>query len=75
MKNKNHSLKKWRRKSHDLGQEMEEYARNYKCKKCSTFYCSHMLKARAQKFKKKIDISISDMIRIKDTSLIETNIN
>lgn len=54
--------KSWGQEADELGNEMEEYAKNYKCKKCSEFYCSHMLKAMASKFKKRSDEHIGKLI-------------
>lgn len=50
-----------------LAEELEEYAKNYKCKKCNRFYCSHMLKARGRKFKDKIDSMMIKMVQHKRT--------
>lgn len=58
----NQKKKTWHEEANELGDEMEEYAKNYQCKKCNEFYCSHMLKARTQKFKKKCDEEIGKLI-------------
>lgn len=47
-----------------LVEELEDYAKNYKCKKCSRFYCSHMLKARASKYKERINEAVKEMFGI-----------
>ena len=47
--------KTWHEEAKELGNEMEEYAKKYKCKKCNEYYCSHMLKAMGSKFKKRCD--------------------
>lgn len=52
----------WEIEAHKLANEMEEYAKNYRCKKCSEEYCNHMLDARAKKFKARIDGSVSQLI-------------
>lgn len=59
-----HNEKTWREEAEELGDEMEEYAKNYKCKKCNEFYCSHMLKARTQKFKKRCDRQMGKLIEV-----------
>ena len=59
--------KTWQDNADILTEEMEEYAKNYKCKKCDEYYCSHMLKARAQKFKQRMDDEFSEIISIAST--------
>jgi tRNA splicing ligase len=46
----------WDEKMECISKEMEEYAKNYKCKICKKqpefAWCEHLLKARANKFRK-----------------------
>lgn len=60
----NQKIKKWREEANMLGDEMEGYAKNYRCEKCDEFYCSHMLKARTQKFKKRCDKEMGKLLLI-----------
>lgn len=54
----------WRENGEKIAEEMEEYARNYRCNKCNRFYCNHMLRVRAAKFRRKIDKSMSELIQL-----------
>ncbi len=38
-----------------LAKEIEEFERNYVCKKCNTNYCEHMKRAMTRRFGKRID--------------------
>ena len=58
----NQKLKEWRNETDKLSVEMDEWIKNYKCKKCSEYYCSHMIKASAKKFKKKCDEEMSKLL-------------
>jgi len=55
----------WRQNARMLAEKLEEYARNYKCNKCSEYYCRHMLAARAKKFKKEIDSMVFGLLKAK----------
>lgn len=57
-------VNRWRKRSEELAVKLEEYARNYKCRKCNRFYCNHMLRARAAKFRRKTDESMSELIQL-----------
>lgn len=46
----------WEQNFDQLVEEMEEYSENYECKKCPNDdpykWCSHLINARAKKFRK-----------------------
>lgn len=55
----------WDKEMELISEEMENYAENYKCKTCKEqpefAWCKHLLKARANKFRKRIikaDLSV-----------------
>jgi hypothetical protein len=52
-------VQEWEKSAWALANEMDEYAENYKCKKCSGNYCEHMLHARGRKFGKRVNTQIS----------------
>ena len=48
----------WEKEMEQISKEMEEYAKSYKCKICKEqpefAWCKHLLRARANKFRKQI---------------------
>jgi hypothetical protein len=54
----------WIKKNDKLSEEMENFAKNFKCSKCNEFYCEHMLHSRARKFKDKIDKELDNLTKI-----------
>jgi len=54
----------WERRNDKLVKEMEEYAKNYECRKCNEDYCDHMLRARTRKFGKKVERQIDELMEI-----------
>ena len=58
--------KKWEKKNDKLVREMEEYAKNYECRKCNDDYCDHMLRARTRKFGKRVERQIDGLIEISE---------
>lgn len=56
----------WEKEMKQISIEMEEYARNYKCKVCKKqpefAWCNHLLRARANKFRKRIIKADNDLL-------------
>ena len=60
------SITSWRERSEHLATELEEYAKNYNCKICNRYYCSHMIAARTRKFRQRIEEMLSGMVAIQN---------
>lgn len=59
MKNKSNV---WLKRNERIANEMEKFAKNFRCKKCSEDYCNHMLNVRGRKFKERIDAEFSLLV-------------
>lgn len=46
-----------------LATEMDEYAENYKCDKCSGRHCEHMLNSRTRKFGRRVEMQMASFSR------------
>ncbi|OGW71721.1 MAG: hypothetical protein A2047_00945 [Omnitrophica bacterium GWA2_41_15] len=63
-------IDKWKDESRTLANEMINFARNYNCTKCSEMHCSHMLIDRRQKFGKKVEKQLEDLIKLNSQPLL-----
>ncbi len=56
----------WESKMEQISKEMEEYAKNYKCKICKEqpefAWCKHLLRNRANKFRSRIREADTELI-------------
>ena len=61
----NIKLVEWEKDSEGLCEQLENYAKDYKCKKCPNkdpdFWCQHLLKERREKFRKKIKENLENL--------------
>ena len=62
-------IEAWEQKSDSLCKQLDDWRDKYSCKQnCNAWkkwgFCEHLSQARAEKFSKKIDVQIEELIKI-----------